>query len=80
MSVSGTTRTSGDVRFETVKRSKADIAQAPLTYRRSPPCRFSVLSCIVLAPALRRKLRTAAAHHYPSDDEELDNLSGRPLF
>jgi len=29
----GTTRTSGYVRLESEKRSKADIAQAPLTYR-----------------------------------------------
>jgi hypothetical protein len=29
----GTSRTSGDVRFESAKRSKADIEHAALTYR-----------------------------------------------
>jgi len=29
----GTTRTSGDVRLDSAKGSKADIAQSPLTYR-----------------------------------------------
>jgi len=77
MSGCGTSRTSGDVRLKSEKRSKSDIAQTPLTYRdlvRGPisaPPRVTrvtratqrTLYC-ALAERIQRPRSAPAAHRF----------------